>query len=69
MLHCIFTCNYALNSPYVENISLRFNEIYDCELHAGMRLEILDKSNYDVYDCDCFIFFLFTHAIELFESL
>lgn len=34
----------------MNNIS-RFNEIWDCELHAGMRLEILDKSDYDVYDC------------------
>ncbi len=34
----------------MNNIS-RFNEIWDCELHVGMRLEILDRTDFDVYDC------------------
>ena len=33
-------------------ILLKFNYTWDCELHEGMRLEILDKTDYDVYECE-----------------
>ncbi|PAX51082.1 hypothetical protein, partial [Brunnivagina elsteri] len=34
------------------NDILKFNDMWDCELYEGMRLEVLDTSDYDVYDCE-----------------
>jgi len=34
------------------NDILKFNDKWDCELYEGMRLEVLDTSDYEVYDCE-----------------